>query len=164
MVVIPLVFASLSLGVAGIGIFFALMVGVAGLIFSVTARFGFDLLKALAWYVATVLIGLFLHQLGTFSILVRLFAKINPLAFFKKIETIMRTAFSTSSSNATLPTTIMISQQNLGIPAKITGFVLPPGATMNMNGTALFEGVTVLFLAQVFGVQLDLRRSSSLWS
>ncbi|MCI0692648.1 dicarboxylate/amino acid:cation symporter [candidate division KSB1 bacterium] len=130
--------------------------GVAGLIFSVTARFGFDLLKALAWYVVTVLLGLILHQIGTFSVLVRLFAKINPLAFFKKVETIMLTAFSTSSSNATLPTTIMISQQNLGIPAKITGFVLPLGATMNMNGTALFEGVTVLFLAQVFGVQLDL--------
>jgi DAACS family dicarboxylate/amino acid:cation (Na+ or H+) symporter len=129
--------------------------GVAGLIFSVTARFGFDLLKALAWYVVTVLTGLLLHQFGVFSILVRLFARMNPLSFFKKVETIMLTAFSTSSSNATLPTTIMITQQNLGVPAKITGFVLPLGATMNMNGTALFEGVTVLFLAQVFGVQLD---------
>jgi DAACS family dicarboxylate/amino acid:cation (Na+ or H+) symporter len=129
--------------------------GVAGLIFSVTARFGFDLLKALAWYVVTVLIGLVLHQFGVFSILVRVFARMNPLTFFKKIETIMLTAFSTSSSNATLPTTIMITQQNLGVPAKITGFVLPLGATMNMNGTALFEGVTVLFLAQVFGVHLD---------
>ncbi len=130
--------------------------GVAGLIFSVTARFGFDLLKALAWYVVTVLIGLLLHQFGTFSILIKAFARMNPLTFFKKVETIMLTAFSTSSSNATLPTTIMVSQQNLGVPAKITGFVLPLGATMNMNGTALFEGVTVLFLAQVFGVQLDL--------
>ncbi len=129
--------------------------GVAGLIFSVTARFGFDLLKALAWYVVTVLLGLLLHQFGVFSILVRIFVRMNPLTFFKKVETVMLTAFSTSSSNATLPTTIMITQQNLGVPAKITGFVLPLGATMNMNGTALFEGVTVLFLAQVFGVQLD---------
>ncbi|MCB0270772.1 MAG: cation:dicarboxylase symporter family transporter, partial [Calditrichaeota bacterium] len=63
---------------------------------------------------------------------------------------------STSSSNATLPTTILVSQKNLGIPSKITGFVLPLGATMNMNGTAIFEGVTVLFLAQVFGVDLSL--------
>ena len=65
-------------------------------------------------------------------------------------------AFSTSSSSATLPTTITVSQENLGIPPNITGFVLPLGATMNMNGTALFEGVTVLFLAQVFGVDLTL--------
>jgi DAACS family dicarboxylate/amino acid:cation (Na+ or H+) symporter len=130
--------------------------GVAALIFSVTSRFGFDLLVALGMYVVTVMIGLVLHQFGAFSILVRLFARYNPLKFFKKVETVMLTAFSTSSSNATLPTTIMVSQENLGIPPKICGFVLPLGATMNMNGTALFEGVTVLFLAQVFGVHLDI--------
>ncbi|MCI0690518.1 dicarboxylate/amino acid:cation symporter [candidate division KSB1 bacterium] len=130
--------------------------GVAALIFSVTSRFGFDLLVALGMYVITMLIGLLLHQLGAFSILVRLFARYNPLKFFKKVETVMLTAFSTSSSNATLPTTIMVAQENLGIPPKICGFVLPLGATMNMNGTALFEGVTVLFLAQVFGIELSL--------
>jgi DAACS family dicarboxylate/amino acid:cation (Na+ or H+) symporter len=107
-------------------------------------------------YVITVLVGLALHQFGTFSLLVRLFARYNPLKFFQKVETVMLTAFSTSSSNATLPTTIMVSQENLGIPPKIAGFVIPLGATMNMNGTALFEGVTVLFLAQVFGVDLSL--------
>ncbi len=128
--------------------------GVAALIFSVTSRFGFDLLIALGMYVVTVLVGLAIHQFGVFSILVRVLARMSPLKFFKAIETIMLTAFSTSSSNATLPTSIAIAQQNLGIPAKITGFVLPLGATMNMNGTALFEGVTVLFLAQVFGVHL----------
>ncbi len=130
--------------------------GVAALIFSVTSRFGFDLLVALGLYVITVLAGLILHQFGAFSILIKIFAKYNPLKFFKKVETVMLTAFSTSSSNATLPTTIMVSQENLGIPPKICGFVLPLGATMNMNGTALFEGVTVLFLAQVFGVELGL--------
>lgn len=129
--------------------------GVAALIFSVTSRFGFDLIVALGMYVITVLIGLTLHQFGVFSILVRVFARYNPLKFFKKIETVMLTAFSTSSSNATLPTTMMVSQENLGIPPKIAGFVIPLGATMNMNGTALFEGVTVLFLAQVFGVDLS---------
>jgi DAACS family dicarboxylate/amino acid:cation (Na+ or H+) symporter len=102
------------------------------------------------------MVGLVLHQFGVFSILVRIFARYNPLKFFRKVETVMLTAFSTSSSNATLPTTIMISQENLGIPPKICGFVLPLGATMNMNGTALFEGVTVLFLAQVFGIHLDI--------
>ncbi|MGH7450230.1 MAG: dicarboxylate/amino acid:cation symporter [bacterium] len=129
--------------------------GVAALIFSVTSRFGFDLIVALGMYVITVLVGLTLHQFGVFSILVRVFARYNPLKFFKKVETVMLTAFSTSSSNATLPTTIMVSQENLGIPPKIAGFVIPLGATMNMNGTALFEGVTVLFLAQVFGVDLS---------
>ncbi len=130
--------------------------GVAALIFSVTSRFGFDLIVALGMYVITVLIGLTLHQFGVFSILVRVFARYNPIKFFKKVETVMLTAFSTSSSNATLPTTIMVSQENLGIPPKIAGFVIPLGATMNMNGTALFEGVTILFLAQVFGVDLNL--------
>lgn len=130
--------------------------GVFALIFSVTSRFGFDLLVALSMYVITVLVGLTIHLLGSFSILIKVFAKYSPLKFFKKIETVMLTAFSTSSSSATLPTTISVSQTNLGIPQQITGFVLPLGATMNMNGTALFEGVTVLFLAQVFGIELSL--------
>ena len=107
-------------------------------------------------YVLTVFLGLLIHQIGSFSLLIKFFAKYNPLKFFRKIETVMLTAFSTSSSSATLPTTISVSQTNLGIPTQITGFVLPLGATMNMNGTALFEGVTVLFLAQVFGINLSL--------
>ncbi len=130
--------------------------GVAALIFSVTSRFGFDLLVALSMYIVTVLLGLALHQFGVFPILVKTFARYNPLLFFRKVQTVMLTAFSTSSSNATLPTTISVSQNNLGIPSHISGFVLPLGATMNMNGTALFEGVTVLFLAQVFGIHLSL--------
>lgn len=130
--------------------------GVTALIFSVTSRFGFDLLVALSMYIVTVLLGLALHQFGVFPILLKIFARYNPLKFFRKIETVMLTAFSTSSSSATLPTTISVAQDNLGIPSQITGFVLPLGATMNMNGTALFEGVTVLFLAQVFGVHLSL--------
>jgi DAACS family dicarboxylate/amino acid:cation (Na+ or H+) symporter len=130
--------------------------GVFALIFSVTSRFGFDLLVALSMYVLTVLLGLALHLFGVFPLLIKFFSKYNPFLFFRKIETVMLTAFSTSSSNATLPTTISVSQKNLGIPSHITGFVLPLGATMNMNGTALFEGVTVLFLAQVFGIHLSL--------
>lgn len=130
--------------------------GVFALIFSVTSRFGFELLIALSMYVITVLVGLALHQFGVFPILIKVFSDYNPLLFFRKVETVMLTAFSTSSSNATLPTTISVSQDKLGIPSHITGFVLPLGATMNMNGTALFEGVTVLFLAQVFGIHLSL--------
>ncbi len=130
--------------------------GVFALIFGVTSRFGFDLLVALSMYVVTVLAGLLIHLIVSFSVLIKVFSKYSPLKFFKKIETVMLTAFSTSSSSATLPTTISVSQTNLGIPQQITGFVLPLGATMNMNGTALFEGVTVLFLAQVFGIELSL--------
>jgi DAACS family dicarboxylate/amino acid:cation (Na+ or H+) symporter len=129
--------------------------GVAALIFSVTSRFGYNLLVALGMYVVTVLLGLALHFFGSFSLLLRLAARYHPLRFFRKVQTVIFTAFSTSSSSATLPTSIQVSQQELGIPPEICGFVLPLGATMNMNGTALFEGVTILFLAQVFGVQLS---------
>lgn len=131
-------------------------VGVFALLFSVTSRFGFNLLVALSMYVVTVLLGLSIHFFFSFPVLLKIFAKYNPIIFFKKIETVILTAFSTSSSSATLPTTISVSQTNLGIPKQITGFVLPLGATMNMNGTALFEGVTVLFLAQVFGINLSI--------
>jgi len=128
--------------------------GVFALIFAVTARFGFDILRQLSIYVITVITGLIIHQFLVYSILVRTFARINPWTFFNKVRAVMITAFSTSSSNATLPTTIKVSEEELGVPPQIAGFVLPLGATMNMNGTALFEGVTVVFLAQVFGVHL----------
>ena len=78
------------------------------------------------------------------------------MTFFRRIRILMATAFSTSSSNATLPTTIRTAEEEFGIQKEIAGFVLPLGATMNMNGTALFEGVTVLFLAQAFGLELSL--------
>lgn len=130
--------------------------GVFALIFSVTARFGFDILLQLGKYVFVVLLGLGIHMFGVFSLLVWFFSNLNPLVFFSKVRAVIITAFSTSSSNATLPTSIKITEQELGVPAPIAGFVLPLGATMNMNGTALFEGVTVVFLAQVFGVQLGL--------
>jgi DAACS family dicarboxylate/amino acid:cation (Na+ or H+) symporter len=129
---------------------------VAALIFSTTARFGWSVLQSLLWYAACVLAGLLIHQFVVFSALVRFFAKLNPLVFFRKVTPVMITAFSTSSSNATLPTSIKTAEEELGVPPQIAGFVLPLGATMNMNGTALFEGVTCVFLAQVFGVQLGI--------
>jgi DAACS family dicarboxylate/amino acid:cation (Na+ or H+) symporter len=79
----------------------------------------------------------------------------SPILFFSRIRSALVTAFSTSSSSATLPTAIASAEQNLGIPPKIAGFVLPLGSTMCMNGTALFEGITVIFLCQVFGVELS---------
>ncbi len=130
--------------------------GVFGLIFVVTSRFGWDLLGVLGKYVAVVLVGLLLHGLVTISVLVRVLGGMNPLVFFSRIRASIITAFSTSSSNATLPTNIAVAEEELHIPPKIAGFVLPIGSTMCMNGTALYEGVTVLFLAQVFGVPLGL--------
>lgn len=131
-------------------------VGVAALIFAVTARFGFQLLHSLGLYVGMVLLGLAVHQLVVIPLLVKTLAGVGPLEFFRRARLPIITAFSTSSSSATLPTTIRAAEQRFGVPPQIAGFVLPLGATLNMNGTALFEGMTVLFLAQVFGVDLSL--------
>lgn len=129
---------------------------VACLIFNNVAQFGLDLLQSLAWFVATVLIGLGLHFFGVYSLSVYFLSKINPLDFFKRARTVIVTAFSTSSSNATLPTALRVGEENLGVPKEINSFVLTVGATANQNGTALYEGVTVLFLAQLAGVDLSL--------
>lgn len=126
------------------------------LLFTMTARFGFGLLGSLGWYVGTVLLGLALHMFGVYSLSVAFLSRINPIEFFRRIKTVMVTAFSTSSSNATLPTAIRVSEENLGVPRQINTFVLTIGATANQNGTALFEGVTVLFLAQLAGIELGL--------
>lgn len=127
---------------------------VACLIFATTARLGFSVFKSLAAYVAVVLVALAIHQFGTYSLLVYFLAKMNPITFFSKIREVMITAFSTSSSNATLPTAMRVTEEKLGVPREITGFVLTLGSTANQNGTALYEGITVLFLAQVFNVDL----------
>lgn len=127
---------------------------VFALIFSVTARFGFDVLLNLLKYVVTVIGALVVFTIVVYPFVIRFIARRDPVEFFRKAAVVVITAFSTSSSNATLPTTLRVTEEELGIPANVTGFVVPLGATMNMNGTALFEGVTVLFLAQVFGVPL----------
>lgn len=129
---------------------------VACLLFTTTARFGLDLLQALGWFVLTVLLGLSLHMFGVYSLSVYFLSRISPIEFFRRIKTVMLTAFSTSSSNATLPTALRVSEQNLGVPQEINSFVLTVGATANQNGTALYEGITVLFLAQLAGVELSL--------
>jgi DAACS family dicarboxylate/amino acid:cation (Na+ or H+) symporter len=129
---------------------------VACLLFNNVARFGLDLLGALSWFVVTVLAGLLLQMLVVYSISVRVLSRIPPMEFFRRVKTVMLTAFSTSSSNATLPTALRVSEQNLGVPREINGFVLTVGATANQNGTALYEGVTVLFLAQLAGVDLSM--------
>lgn len=130
--------------------------GVAGLIYGVTSRFGFELLRPLGTYVALVLGALLLHVAVTLSLIVRFYLKASPWHFFGRMRSALVTAFSTSSSSATLPTALATAEQNLGVPPHIAGFVLPLGSTMCMNGTALFEGVTVIFLCQVFGADLSI--------
>jgi DAACS family dicarboxylate/amino acid:cation (Na+ or H+) symporter len=126
------------------------------LIFAVTARFGLELLQKLGIYVALILLGYAIVLFIFYPILLKLFTKRNPIEFLRNASPIMVTAFSLSSSNGTLPTTIRVSETALGIRPKIASFVLPLGATMNMNGTALFEGAVVLFIAQVFGIDLSI--------
>ena len=130
--------------------------GVFCLLFTMTARFGFALLSSLALYVACVLGALLFQQVVVYSAILKLLANVSPVKFFRRIEKVMLTAFSTSSSNATLPTALKSCEEDLGVPREIGSFVLTVGATANQNGTALFEGVTILFLAQVFGVDLTL--------
>ena len=131
-------------------------IGVACLLFTMTARFGFGFLISLGWYVLTVLAGLAIHTFIVYPIALRFAARVSPVEFFRRVRTVMLTAFSTSSSNATLPTALRVSELNLGVPREIGAFVLTVGATANQNGTALYEGVTVLFLAQLAGVDLTL--------
>ena len=130
--------------------------GVAGLIFGVTSQFGFDLLRAILAFVLVVLGALLLHVIINISLILRFAVGVSPLRFYGRIRSALITAFSTSSSNATLPTALAVAEQNLGIPPQIAGFVLPLGSTMCMNGTAIFEGITVIFLAELFGVDLSI--------
>ncbi len=129
---------------------------VACLLFNNIAVFGIELLSSLAWFVVTVLLGLSLHFFGVYSLSIWFLSKMNPIDFFRRVWTVIVTAFSTSSSNATLPTALRISEENLGVPREINSFVLTVGATANQNGTALYEGVTVLFIAQLAGVDLTI--------
>ena len=129
---------------------------VAAMLASVAIKFGLNFLRPLGWFVLGVLGVMLIHLFGTMSLLLKLFSRRSPLAFFRAIRTILVTAFSTSSSNATLPTSIQVSRETLGVSASTAGFVLPLGATMNMSGTALYEGCVVLFVAQVYGIELGL--------
>lgn len=130
--------------------------GVACLLFSLTARLGYDILRQLAWFVLTVVLGLAIHQFGVYALSVRLLGGMSPSAFYRGVRPAMITAFSTASSNATLPTALEVAEENLRLPPQVSRFVLTLGSTANQNGTALFEGVTVLFLAQFYGVHLTL--------
>ena len=124
--------------------------------FNLAAQFGWDLLFKLAAYVGVVLLALAIQMFGVYSALLAFLAKKNPIAFFRETREASVMAFSTASSNATLPTSLRVADAELKLPPRIARFVLTIGATANQNGTAMFEGVTVLFLAQFFGVDLSL--------
>lgn len=129
-------------------------IGVAALLFTTTSRLGFDVLRTIALYVLVVLLALALHMFGVYSLTVKFLGGMSPMHFFRETRLALTTAFSTASSNATLPTALKVADENLKLPRHVSRLVLTAGASMNQNGTALFEGVTVLFLAQVYDVHL----------
>ena len=124
--------------------------------FNLAALFGWGLLKSLGAYVLVVVLALAIHMFVVYSLALKFVGGYSPVRFFRGAQEAMLMAFSTASSNATLPTALRVADEKLGLPRRVSRFVLTVGATANQNGTALFEGVTVLFLAQFFGVELSL--------
>jgi DAACS family dicarboxylate/amino acid:cation (Na+ or H+) symporter len=131
-------------------------IAVACFMFNLAALFGWDLLIRLSAYVGVVLLALGIQMFIVFPILLKTLGRKSPLAFFRETQEASVMAFSTASSNATLPTSLKVADEQLKLPPRIARFVLTIGATANQNGTAMFEGVTVIFLAQFFGIDLTL--------
>lgn len=129
---------------------------VFSLVFTSTFKFGFNLLVSLIAYVAVVLVGLAIQQFGVYSLMLKTMSRRAPFAFFRDCREAYIYAFATASSNATLPKSLELAEHKLKIPPAISRFVLTVGSTANQNGTALFEGITVLFLAQVYHIDLTL--------
>ncbi|MEQ1934254.1 MAG: dicarboxylate/amino acid:cation symporter, partial [Fimbriimonadaceae bacterium] len=131
-------------------------IGVFGFAFVAASKLGVEAFVALGKYAIIVLLGLAIQLFVIYPIFIFFVAKRNPLTFFRQVKTVMLTAFATSSSNATLPYALKAAEDEVGLPRNISSFVLTVGATANQNGTALFEGITIIFLAQFYGVPLDL--------
>lgn len=129
---------------------------VFALVFSTSLKFGWELIRSLSLYVLVAVVGLALQQFVVYSIMLKTLAKRSPLQFFRDCYDVMIYAFATASSNATLPKSLATAEGKLKLSPQISRFVLTVGSTANQNGTALFEGVTVLFLAQVYGIDLNL--------
>ena len=127
---------------------------VPAMIYSVIVKIGWDIVIALGVFVLGCIVVMMLHLFGTMSLWLRFLARRNPLEVWRLLRPVLVTAFSTSSSAATLPTALAAAREDLGVRAPVAGFVLPLGTTMNMAGTALYEGCVVLFVAQVFGIDL----------
>lgn len=130
--------------------------GVFALLYAMTAKLGLELIGQIMKYVLVVMSALAIHLFVVYGLSVKFLSRRNPVQFFMDIRLALATAFATSSSAATLPTALKVAEENLELPPQVARFVLTAGSAMNQNGTALFEGVTVLFLAQVFNVELSL--------
>jgi Na+/H+-dicarboxylate symporter len=130
-------------------------IGVFALIAAVAAQFGYSVLGVLLKYVV-ITIGAMALFVATFYPITLYLSGMSPLFFFKKYYEVMVFAFSTSSSNATLPVNLQVSEEELGVSNEVASFVLPLGATVNMNGTAIYQGVSTIFIAQVFGIDLGI--------
>lgn len=128
--------------------------GIFGLVFNTTYSMGGGFLGNLAAYAGVVIGGLLVQQFLVYGTALKVFGKVNPVAFMRKCREVYLYAFSTASSNATLPVALEAADKKLNIPDNISRFVLTIGASANQNGTALFEGITVLFIAQVYGIEL----------
>jgi Na+/H+-dicarboxylate symporter len=131
---------------------------VFALIAAVVARFGLDLLRSLLFYALTVVAGLLLHAFGTYALIVRFLVKMSPVTFYRRIAKAPLVAFSTSSSNATLPVTMETAEESLGVSTPVASFVLPLGATVNMDGTALYQAVATMFIAQIYALPMGLEQ------
>jgi len=131
-------------------------VGIFGLLAREVARSGLDVVVSLGPYFLTVGLGLLVHAAVTLPLLLLLLGRRSPLPYFKTVSPALVTAFSTASSSATLPLTMDCAERRAGLPKGVTSFVLPLGATVNMDGTALYEAVAALTIAQMYGVGLDL--------
>ena len=131
-------------------------IAVACFMFNLAALFGWDLLVRLSAYVGVVLLALAIQMFIVFPILLATLGRKSPIAFFRETQEASLMAFSTASSNATLPTSLRVADERLKLPRRVSRFVLTIGATANQNGTAMFEGVTVIFLAQFFGIELTI--------
>jgi len=131
-------------------------IGVFGLVAEVIAQTGWNSVRPLSVFFATVLLGLATHALVTLPLLLRLVARVSPLKHFRAMGPALTTAFSTSSSAATLPVTLECMEERAAVPRRVTSFVLPIGANVNTDGSALYECVVVMFIAQAYGVDLSL--------
>ena len=130
--------------------------GVFALITRTVINQGMEILLKLAFYVVIVYVGFIIHGIVVYGGIVKVLGKVNPIEFFKRITPAAVLAFSSASSAATLPVTMDVGVKNLGIKREIASFTLPLGATVNMDGTALYQGVSALFLAQLLGVELSI--------
>ncbi len=131
-------------------------IGVFALVAKTFATFGFNAIGSLAMYMVCVLVGLLIHALFTYQGLLLAFTRLNPIQFFKKFAPAMIVAFSTSSSNATIPVTLETTEKGLGVKKELAAFTIPLGATINMDGTAIMQGVATVFIAQLYGVSLGM--------